>query len=53
MCCNIEYIGVFCTEDGTSVFGFSSMKNGQLSFKYYNTSDNLPFLGNVVTTCNV
>lgn len=51
-CCNASYIGVFCTEDDTSVFGFSFMKNGVMTTKYYNTSDNTLYTGVVLPTCS-
>jgi len=50
-CCNVSFIGVFCTEDNTSVFGFYFIKNGVMTTKYYNTSDNSPYFGVVLTNC--
>ena len=50
-CCNTNYLGIFCTDQNTSVFGFSTFKDGVMTIKYFNTSDNSPFTGNVITTC--
>ena len=52
-CCNTNYLGVFCTDQNTSVFGFSVMKDGVMTTKYYNTSDNSLFTGFVLPTCSV
>jgi|GEM_PF-1427799 hypothetical protein len=50
-CCNTNYLGVFCTDQSTTVFGFSTMKNGVITTQYFNTSDNTPYVGTVVFTC--
>lgn len=51
-CCNTNYLGIFCTDQNTTVFGFSTFKNGVMTVKYFNTSDNSPFtVGTVLTTC--
>ncbi len=50
-CCNSNFIGVFCTDQNTSVFGISTIKNGVMTIKYYNTSDNSLFTGNVIASC--
>ncbi len=47
-----QYIGTFCTTLGTSVFGFVTMNNGVPTYKYFNTSDHQPYLGEILENCN-
>lgn len=51
MCCNTEYIGVFCTDQNTTVFAFVTFKDGSPTYKYFDTTTNLPYTGTIVTTC--
>lgn len=52
MCCNTQYLGIFCTDQNTSVFGFVSFENGVPTYKYYDTVTNSPYIGMVSATCS-
>jgi len=54
-CCNncFDFIGKFCTEDGTTVLGYVCMKEGVPTFQYFNLSDGERYYGIVFTdACN-
>lgn len=48
-CCNLQFFGKFCTEDGTTVIGYVHLVDGVPVYQYFNVSDGLPYLGIVYT----
>lgn len=48
-CCNLQFFGKFCTEDGTTVIGYVHLVDGVPVYQYFNISDGLPYLGIVYT----
>jgi len=48
-CCDLQFLGKFCTEDGTTVIGYVHLVDGVPVFQYFNVSDGLPYLGIVYT----